>query len=81
MIESQQMMLEDAVADAIRRACAPVSGRKHLFRVGGNDWWLCPNFIYLADSISDGKHEAAYVVVAARGPLADDNDVPAGRSN
>src|SRR5262249_44556088 len=78
MIESQQMLLEDAVVDAVRQACAPPPGRQHVFHVGREDWWLCPIFIYLADSLSAGGKEAAYAVVAARGPLPGDSDVPTG---
>jgi ABC-type antimicrobial peptide transport system permease subunit len=52
-LESRQMFLEDVVVKAARRAC----------RESG---LICsPSLIYLADTISDGKHEVPYSVVAA----------------
>jgi len=55
-LESRQMFLEQAVADAAARS-APMTG-----------WRTAPTLIYLADSISDGHNEIPYAVVAALDP-------------
>jgi ABC-type antimicrobial peptide transport system permease subunit len=52
-LESRQMYLDDVVAKAARQACR-ASGL-----IGS------PTLIYLADTISDGKNEVPYSVVAA----------------
>jgi putative ABC transport system permease protein len=68
LLQSGQMLLEPAVEDAARRAWDVVQASD------GKAEPLHESLIYLADSISDGKNEWPYAVIAAVPP----RDVPQG---
>ena len=68
LLESQQLLLEDAVVEAVDRLNEPGKGP--------DAWKTCPVLIYLADTISDGKDEFHYAVVAARGSLPGETEPP-----
>ena len=55
-VESQQMLLEPAVAAAVTQAAEQTG------------WRTAPTLIYLADRISNGRQEIPYAVVAALDP-------------
>ena len=55
-LESRQMLIEPAVADAVQAAAAESRLR------------VAPTLAYLANTISDGSHEVPYSVVAALDP-------------
>ncbi len=55
-LESRQMLIEPAVADAVQAAAAEIGLQ------------AAPTLAYLANTISDGSHEIPYSVVAALDP-------------
>jgi ABC-type lipoprotein release transport system permease subunit len=70
LLESQTMLLDDALVEAVQT--------RPFFEVDGELFWKSPLLIYLADSISYGKNEISYAVVAGRGPILHDADPPLG---
>lgn len=76
LLESQQMLLEDAVVQAVHRAFVPGDTPGHIIKIDAESWWLVPTFIYLADSITDGQKEIPYAVIAAQGPQPQENGQP-----
>lgn len=61
VLESQRMLLEPMVIEAMTRLVPNLGkGAEALPR-----WNLTPRLIYLADSLSDGKHEVPYAIVAS----------------
>lgn len=58
-LESRRMMLEPHVVAAIHRLAPEVPGDQH------RRWKLTPILIYLADTITDGKNEVPYSIIAS----------------
>ena len=59
-LESQRMLLEPLVVDAVRRLVPDFEAPK-----SDGTWNLTPQLIYLADTMSDGKNEVPYSIVAS----------------
>ena len=55
-LESKQVFVEPTVATAAQQAAATLG------------WHSAPTFAYMVDTLSDGKNEAAYVIVAGLDP-------------
>ena len=83
LLESRQLLLDDAVVQAVKKAYGVDRGK---IEIGTERWWLCPTFIYLADSIAQSggsrpplakdASEISYAVIAAQGALPGDKEPP-----
>ena len=65
-LESQRMVLEPRVVDAMKRLSPEMKVTDSLVP----RWHTTPILIYLADSLTDGKREAPYVIVAGESTKA-----------